>query len=82
MPLEKELETFEAMKPELLKTHKDKFALFHGSEFVGAYDSAENAYTAGVEKFGKSSFLVRKVSDEPEVYRNQALFLGLINARI
>jgi hypothetical protein len=82
MPLEKELETFEKMKAELLKTYRDKFALFHETDFVGAFDTAENAYESGVQKFGKSSFLVKKVSDEPEVYRNQAFVLGLMNARI
>jgi hypothetical protein len=50
MPLEKELAKFEAMKEELLKTYKDKFALFHEEEFVGAYDTAENAYEVGVQK--------------------------------
>ena len=38
MPLEQELETFEKMKPELLKKYRDKFALFHGADFVGALD--------------------------------------------
>lgn len=82
MPLEKELATFEKMKDELLKTYRDKFALFHGEEFIGAYDTPENAYEVGVQKFGKSPFLVRKISEELEVYRNQAFVLGLMNARI
>lgn len=82
MPLEKELAKFEAMKEGLLKSYRDKFALFQGEEFVGAYDTAENAYEAGVQKFGKSLFLVKRISEEPEVYRNQAFVLGLMNARI
>ncbi len=82
MPLEKELALFESKKDELLKVHPGKFALMHEEEFVGAFDTAENAYEAGVLKFGKSPFLVKKISQEPEVYRNQALALGLMNARI
>ncbi len=82
MPLEKELAFFESKKAELLKTHAGKFALIHGDEFIDAFDTAENAYDAGVDKFGKAAFLVKRISNEPEVYRNQAFVLGLMNARI
>ena len=56
--------------------------MIHGEEFVGAFDSAENAYSAGVARFGQETFLVKKVTAREEVYRNQALSLGLINARL
>jgi hypothetical protein len=82
MPLEKELALFESMKQELLKNYEGKFALIRGDEFCGAFDSAANAYSEGVKRFGAESFLVRKISQQEEVYRNQALSLGLINARI
>ena len=82
MALERELETFNRMKDELLKNHAGKFSLIHGEDFINAFDTAENAYDAGVEKFGRESFLVKKISPEPEVYRNQAFVLGLMNARI
>lgn len=82
MPLEKELALFEAKKADLLQAHPGKFALIHGDEFVDAFDTAENAYDAGVQKFGKEPFLVKRISPEPEVYRNQALMLGLMNARL
>lgn len=80
--LERELAFFESQKAELLKNHEGKFALIHGEEFVDAFDTAENAYEAGVGKFGQSPFLVKRISVEPEIYRNQALMLGLMNARI
>lgn len=82
MPLEKEIAAFDKMKPELLKNHEGKFALVFGDEFVDAFDTAENAYDAGVGKYGQQPFLVKKISQEPEVYRNQAFTLGLMNARI
>jgi hypothetical protein len=82
MPLEKELALFETKKAELLKTHEGKFALIHGDQFVDAFDTAENAYDEGVKQFGKEPFLVKKISPDPEVYRNQAFMLGLMNARI
>lgn len=82
MPLEKELALFDKMKTELLKNHEGKFVLMHGDEFLGAYDTAENAYAEGVKRYGRDPFLVKKVSQQEEVYRNQALALGLMNARI
>ena len=81
-PLEQELEHFESVKADLLKTHAGKFALIKGAEFVGAFDSADNAYSEGVKKFGKESFLVKRISETEEVYRNQALQLGLMHARL
>jgi hypothetical protein len=82
MSLEKELALYEKMKPELLKNHEGKFVLIRGDEFFGAYDSAENAYAEGVKRFGRDMFLVKKVSEREQVYRNQALTLGLMNARL
>jgi hypothetical protein len=82
MSLEKELALFAKMKPELLKNYSGKFALIHGESFIGAFDSAENAYAEGVKRFGRESFLVKKISEQEEVYRNQALSLGLMHARI
>jgi hypothetical protein len=82
MALEKELALYEKMKADLLKNHEGKFVLIRGDEFLGAFDSAENAYGEGVKRFGRESFLVKKVTTQEEVYRNQALNLGLINARI
>jgi len=82
MPLEIELATFEKLKNELLKTHKDKFALIRGEEFIGAFDTPAAAYQDGVNRFGKEPFLVKRISENEEIYRNQALLLGLTNARI
>ncbi len=80
MPLEKEIAVYEKMKADLLKNHDGKFVLIHGEEFCGAYDSAENAYAEGVKRFGQESFLVKQVTAQEQVYRNQALALGLIHA--
>src|SRR5947209_5562276 len=78
MPLEKELAQFEKMKSELLKNHEGKFVLIRGEEFIGTFDSAENAYGEGVKRFGRDPFLIKKVTEREEVYRNQALYLGLM----
>jgi hypothetical protein len=82
MPLEKELATYARMKADLLTRYEGKFVLIHAEDFYGAYDTAENAYAEGVKRFGQEPFLIKKVTVQEEVYRNQALSLGLINARI
>jgi hypothetical protein len=82
MALEQELATFARIKAELLKSHAGKFALIKGEEFIGAFDNPANAYQEGINRFGKDSFLVKRISEEEEVYRNHALYAGLINARL
>jgi len=82
MALEKELALFAKMKPDLLKTYDGKFVLIKGDDFVGAYDTAENAYAEGVKRFGREAFLVKRITEQEEVYRNQALALGLMHARL
>jgi len=80
MALEQELETFKHLKDDLLKVHPNKFALIKGDQLIGTYDNPENAYTEGVARFGKDIFLVKRISETEEVYRNQALFSGLVHA--
>jgi len=82
MALEKELEFFQTVKADLIKNHADKFVLIHGSDICGTYDTAENAYVEGVKRFGREPFLIKKITEKEETYRNQALSLGLMNARI
>jgi len=82
MVLDKELALFETMKPELLKNHEGKFVLMHGNDLCGTYDTAENAYGEGIKRFGLEPFLIKRIAEKEEVYQNQALSLGLINARI
>jgi hypothetical protein len=81
MALEQELEHFASIKAELLKNHTGKFALIKGSEFIAAFDNPQNAYQEGVNRFGREPFLVKRISEKEEVYRNLALSLGLMNAR-
>lgn len=82
MPLEKELAYFSQNKDRLLAAHEGKFALVKDDEFVGAYDTAENAYQAGVTRFGDASFLVKQVVRAEQVYTNHALSMGLLRAHI
>lgn len=68
--LEKESEFFREIKEELLKHHRDKFVLVHGREFVGAFDTVENAYNRGVALFERGIFLIKQVTEnEPRLFR-------------
>jgi hypothetical protein len=69
MPLEMELEAFSRMKQQLLAAHAGKFALIHEAEFLGAFDTAENAYGEGVAKFGRGPFLVKRIQEQDERFR-------------
>jgi hypothetical protein len=56
-----ELQTYEQHRDELLSTAEGKFALIHGSEVVGAYESQMDAITEGYKRFGNVPFLVKQV---------------------
>jgi len=80
MPLEVEIQFFEKSKAKLLADHEGKFVVIQGEHLLGAYDTVENAYNAGLQAFGDRQFLVRKVSSVEQNRTNLALLHGLINA--
>jgi hypothetical protein len=82
MVLEAELETYFGMKTDLLAAHYGKFALIRGDDFLGAFDTAEDAYAQGVSQFGRTPFLVKRIAHEDEAHRNFAYASGLMHARI
>jgi len=75
-----ELRAYDLKKEELLKLCEGKFALFKGAEFGGVYDSAGAAYSAGIEKYGDGSFLIKPVLRVERIEQIPALQLGLLNA--
>jgi hypothetical protein len=81
-PLEEEIQYYNKIKTELLKNHAGKFALIHGSDFIGAFDNAQNAYDRGVELFGSKPFLIKLIVDPEPSEQIPAFFLGLTNASI
>ncbi len=78
--LDKETEVFERMRDDLLKNHRGKFVVIHEEEFLGAFDTAQNAYGEGIRVVGTSEpFLVKQVVKE-QAAEIPALTLGLLNA--
>ena len=54
---------FEAHRSEWADQHRDKFVLVCQRVLVGFYETYEEAYKAGLQKFGvRSQFLVKQVS--------------------
>ena len=58
-------EAFRQKLPELLPSHRGKFALMHAGVIVDFFDTAGDAYKFGVEKFGAGDFSIQQVSDAP-----------------
>jgi len=59
--LEKELETYERNRAQLVGKAKGKYALVKESEIVSVFDSESDAIRAGYERFGNVPFLVKQI---------------------
>lgn len=80
MELQQELDFFNVHRERWLQDHKGKFALIKGTELIGTFDTAENAYVAGVERFGNVPFLIKQVLERELEGHIPALTLGLLRA--
>ena len=74
--LEKEINTFEQVLPELLKTDVGKFALVKDDQIVGVFAAIADALSYGYEKFKDRPFFVRQVlpTQQPLNFVNNYLF--------
>jgi hypothetical protein len=68
MALETEIATFEARLPDLLAIHEGKWVAILGAEVLAPFETWEDALTAGYERFGPVSWLVRQVLREQPVH--------------
>jgi len=59
--LKKEMETFEQHRERLVAESFGKFALIHGDEIDGVWDTYQDALAAGYKKFGLDPFLVKRI---------------------
>lgn len=67
MPLEKEIRAYEARQQELESHYKGKFVIFHGEDFIGAFDSLNAAAEEAVRCFGRGPYLIRQIGEPPNV---------------
>ena len=62
--LKEELAFYEQQKPELLKTHPGQYVLIKGANLIGIFPTQAEAYKEGFRRFGRASFLVKKVEEK------------------
>lgn len=79
--LEQELAYFQAVKGDLLKHNKGQFALIKGSELLGTFTTAPEAFEAGVKALGNQPFLIKQVVEDEETISYPALSVGMLYAR-
>jgi hypothetical protein len=60
MALEKEMQTYQQKRSELL-VHEGKFVLIHGDQVAGIWDTYEDALRVGYDKYGLLPFLVKRI---------------------
>ena len=77
--LQKELAYFEKHKQEYLKLYKGQFVLIKGEQPVQAFTTDQEAYRAGLEKFGNQPFLIKQVLEDDTKVSYPALTVGAIN---
>jgi hypothetical protein len=58
-------EAFAQKLPDLLATHRGKFALMHDAEIVEFFDTVGDAYRAGQKLFSDQDFSIQEVTDSP-----------------
>jgi hypothetical protein len=59
--LETERETYEREKPRLLAESEGKYAVIHGAEVAGVWDTYADALAAAYEKYGLDAFMVKQI---------------------
>lgn len=80
MALEREITYFESNKEEWLRYYKGQIALIKGDELVGTFTTQQEAFAAGIKRFGNVPFLLQAVLEENEVAQFPALSVGVLSA--
>ena len=62
--LDREFQTFQENKPNLVKNHKGKFVLIKDDKIIGIFENELDAVKQGNEQFKDSHFLVNEITDE------------------
>jgi hypothetical protein len=78
--LEKERKYFESNRVEWLKEYFGKYVLVKEENLLGTFNNQKDALIEGARRFGKESFLVRKVEGSDELIYIPALTLGILHA--
>jgi hypothetical protein len=79
--LEEEMAYYNQHREEFLSKYEWKYLLIKGSELLGTFNDAQEAYREGLRRFGNVPFLIKSVLREERVQQIPALSLGIILAR-
>jgi len=77
--LQKELDTYEKNKAELLKSSIGKFVLIKDDKVINTFDTQGDAIKVGIDKFGNMPFLVKKIE---EIDKSQNFTSNLIKVNL
>lgn len=69
MAFEVEKAHYQQLLPELLKTHKGEYAVFRNGDFLGVFRTNDEAYTAALERYGLTSFLLQPIREAEPIGR-------------
>lgn len=78
--LKKELDFFIRKKNRFLELYPGQFVLIKRDKLIGTYTTEQEAFKAGVEKFGSQPFLIKQVIKQEPIATHPSLLVGLINA--
>ena len=75
-PLAAELATYEANRAELVREADGSYVLIKGTEIIGIYSTAGEAYQEAVERFGMGPFMIREIREHDIPLSIPALYIG------
>jgi hypothetical protein len=78
--LDSERQYFMDNRDELLQRYPGKFVVVKDQRLLGAFDTIQDALSAGAREYGMSSFLVRRTDEQPDEVSIPALTLGILRA--
>lgn len=65
--LQREIDAYERMQDHLETEHFRKWVVIHNEEFIGSYESFEDAAYDAIRCFGRGPYLIRQVAAPPTV---------------
>ncbi len=73
--LEREIAVFETLRARLEAESFGKWALIHGEDLFGTFQSFEDAAGEAVGRFGRGPYLIRQIGSAPLVIPASAMFI-------
>ena len=72
--LDREIEAFDQMRPQLELHHMGKFVVIHDKQLIGAFDTLDAAASEAVRQFGRGPYLIRQIGAPPPILPASVMF--------